>query len=51
VQAFQTGAYAQGAGNQTWALRWITASTGAEVAAAVNLSGEVVRLLCFGFAT
>ena len=51
VQAFQTGAYAQGAGNQTWALRWITAATGAEVGAAVNLSGEVVRLLCFGFAT
>ena len=51
VQAFQTGAYAQGAGNQTWALRWIVAATGAEVAAAVNLSGEVVRLLCFGFAT
>jgi hypothetical protein len=51
VEAFQATAYAQGAGNQNWILRWTVAATGAEVAAAVNLSGEVVRLLCFGFAT
>jgi hypothetical protein len=51
VDAFQAGSYAQGAGNQTWLLRWSVAATGAEVAAAVNLSGEVVRLLCFGLAT
>ena len=51
VEAFQATAYAQGAGNQNWILRWIVAATGAEVAAAVNLSGETVRLLAFGLAT
>ena len=49
VQAFQAGAgYNQGNNNGTWLLRWITAATGAEVAAAVNLSAETVRLIGFG---
>ena len=48
VQAFQTGGYNQGNNNGTWTLRWITAATGAEVGAAVNLSAETVRLVGFG---
>ena len=48
VQAFQTNGYNQGNNNSTWALRWITAATGAEVGAAVNLSAETVRLIGFG---
>ena len=48
VQAFQTTAYNQGFPNPTWSLRWIIAATGAEVAGAVNLSAEIVRLVGFG---
>ena len=48
VQAFQATGYNQGYGNPTWILRWIVAATGAEVAGAVNLSGETVRLVAFG---
>ena len=48
VQAFQATAYNQGSNNGTWLLRWITAATGAEVSAAVNLSAEIVRLIGFG---
>lgn len=48
VQAFQATSYNQGLGNPTWVLRWITASTGAEVGSAVSLSGETVRLIGFG---
>lgn len=51
VQAFQTTSYNAGYMNPTWTLRWIVAATGAEAAAAVNLSGEVVRLVAFGLAT
>jgi hypothetical protein len=32
------------AGRQTWALKWVTASTGAEVSSGTNLSGESVIL-------
>lgn len=32
----------------TWALKWVTASTGAEVSAAVDLSAEQVQLSGFG---
>ena len=32
----------------TWALKWVTASTGAEVSAAVDLSAEKVQLGGFG---
>lgn len=32
----------------TWALKWVTASTGAEVSAAVDLSAEQVMLSGFG---
>jgi hypothetical protein len=32
----------------TWALKWVTASTGAEVSAAVDLSAEQVQLGGFG---
>lgn len=48
VEAFQQTGYYQGRANPTWALRWITAATGAEVSGATNLSGEQVRLLAFG---
>ena len=48
VHAFQASAYNQGFGNPNWILRWTVASTGAEVAATTNLSGETVRLLAFG---
>jgi hypothetical protein len=48
VQAFQATSYNQGLPNPTWILRWIVAATGAEVAAAVNLSTETVRLIGFG---
>ena len=47
VYAFQLTAYNQGQANSTWALRWVIAATGVE-AAAIDLSGEVVRLLGFG---
>lgn len=33
---------------QQWALKWVTAATGAEVAAATNLSAEQVQLGGFG---
>src|SRR5262249_49880284 len=33
---------------QTWALKWVTASTGAEVSAATDLSAETVQLGGFG---
>ena len=48
VQAFQATSYNQGSQNATWLLRWIVAATGAEVAGAVNLSAEIVRLIGFG---
>lgn len=48
VQAFQATSYNQGFANPTWTLRWIVAATGAEVAGAVNLSAEIVRLIGFG---
>lgn len=48
VQAFQATAYNPGNNNGTWLLRWTVAATGAEVAAAVNLSAESVRLVAFG---
>ena len=48
VRAFQTTSYNQGLPNTTWAIQWFNASTGAEVAGAVDLSGEVVRLIAFG---
>lgn len=48
VTAYQTTSYSQGLGNLTWILRWTVAATGAEVTAAVNLSGEWVRLVGFG---
>jgi hypothetical protein len=49
VQAFQAGSgYNQGSNNATWLLRWLVAATGAEVAASVNLSTEIVRLIGFG---
>jgi hypothetical protein len=47
VYAFQLGAYNQGLGNPTWALKWVIAATGVE-AGAIDLSGEVVRLVGFG---
>lgn len=37
-----------GAQATTWILRWVVVATGAEVAAAVNLSAEVVRLFALG---
>lgn len=37
-----------GGARSTWQLRWIVVSTGAEVAAGVNLSGETVQLGGFG---
>lgn len=48
VQAFQATNYNKGYPNPTWILRWIVAATGAEVAGAVNLSAESVRLIAFG---
>jgi len=48
VVAMQTTSYNQGANNTTWALLWYVLATGAQVAGATNLSGEVVRLLGFG---
>lgn len=33
---------------QTWALKWVTISTGTEVAASTNLSAESVQLGGFG---
>ena len=33
---------------QTWSLKWVTASTGAEVSAATDLSAETVQLGGFG---
>jgi hypothetical protein len=48
VQAFQATSYNLGQGNPAWILRWIVAATGAEVAGAVNLSAETVRLVAFG---
>jgi len=47
VYAFQQTSYNQGSGNATWALRWVIAATGVE-AGAIDLSGEVVRLIGFG---
>lgn len=41
--------YPVGSGaRQTWALKWVTISTGAEVTAATNLSAETVQLAGFG---
>jgi hypothetical protein len=48
VRAIQLTSYNQGLGNPTWALQWVNASTGAEVAGATNLSAETVRLVAFG---
>ena len=48
VHALQLGGLNQGQGNATWALLWYTAATGAQVAGAVNLSAETVRLIGFG---
>ena len=48
VEAVQLTSYNQGQNNATWALVWSLTSTGAEVTAATNLSGETVRLIGFG---
>lgn len=34
--------------SSTWALRWVVNSTGAEVAAHTDLSGQIVRLFALG---
>lgn len=48
VEAVQLTSYNQGSGNTTWALLWYVLATGAQVAGAVNLSAETVRLIGFG---
>jgi hypothetical protein len=48
VVAMQATAYNQGTNNPTWILLWYVIHTGAEVAGAVNLSAQTVRLVGFG---
>lgn len=48
VYCVQLTSYNVGYGNATWALIWINATTGAQVAAGTNLSSENVRLVAFG---
>jgi hypothetical protein len=48
VVAMQATAYNKGQPNPTWILLWYVLHTGAEVAGAVNLSAETVRLIGFG---
>jgi hypothetical protein len=48
VRIFQQTNYLTAQGNPAWLVQWFNASTGAEVAAATNLSAETVRLLGIG---